>query len=151
MTPLPKSRPMFRFDTGSGKKSCKPKGHKMSPNSSPWGVFGANDEWKPLAAPDVSRALADANKVVAEIAIAASVPSSPSPKSSAFNKRHVQSITHASSPSKRTRTVDSPVSSSPCKENLDPLFPTMYPSMRAYTRSKAPREAPTALPLSTVR
>ncbi|KAJ1031044.1 hypothetical protein NDA18_002266 [Ustilago nuda] len=35
-TPLNKSRPMFRLDTGSGKKSFKPKGHKMSPDATPW-------------------------------------------------------------------------------------------------------------------
>lgn len=142
-TPLGKSRPIFRFDTGSGKR---PKGHKMSPNASPWGVFGVKDGWKPLAPPNVSRALAEANKLVAETALAASVSSSPSQKSSPLNKRHAHGTGQASSPSKRSRNNDSPG-----KENQQPALGSFSPSKRAHLRSKVYRDSPTALPLSTIR
>lgn len=143
-TPLNKSRPMFRLDTGSGKKSSKPKGHKMSPNASPWGVFGAKDGWKPLAAPNVSRAIAEANKLVAETAAATAAAAAPSPS----GKREANSTSETTSPSKRFRAIEQ---SSPYKENMAPSLRNMSPSKRAQLLSPSYRNSPTALPLSTIR
>jgi len=140
-TPLNKSRPMFRFDTGSGKKSSKPKGHKMSPDTSPWGVFGAKDGWKPLAAPNVSRAIAEANKLVYETAAQTSPPA----------KRHGHDASATASPSKRLRPTSAQGQSSPYKENLAPSSQTFSSSSRAQAFSPSFRNSSTALPLSTVR
>lgn len=146
-TPLNKSRPMFRLDNGSGKKSSKPRGHKVSPGESPWGVFGSKDGWKPLAAPNVSRAIAEANKLVSETATLSStiVPTSPP------NKRNANSTSTTSSPSKRLRPAEAHASSSPYKENLNPSLQSMSPSKRAQILSPSYRSSPTSLPLSTVR
>lgn len=140
-TPLNKSRPMFRFDTGSGKKSSKPKGHKMSPDSSPWGVFGAKDGWKPLAAPNVSRAIAEANKLVYETAAQISPPV----------KRHGRDASAAASPSKRLRPTSAPGQTTPYKENVAPSSQTTSSSSRIQAFSPSFRNSSTALPLSTVR
>ncbi|KAJ1030289.1 hypothetical protein NDA16_001199 [Ustilago loliicola] len=123
-TPLTKSRPMFRLDTGSGKKSSKPKGHKMSPDASPWGVFGGKDGWKPLAPPNVSRAIAEANKLVAETAAAAAA--------SPPGKREANSTSETVSPSKRFRATEK---SSPYKENMPPSLQSLSPSKRAHLLS----------------
>ncbi|KAJ9476791.1 hypothetical protein PHBOTO_000450 [Pseudozyma hubeiensis] len=145
-TPLSKSRPMFRLDNGSSKKSSKPKGHKMSPGASPWGVFGAKDGWKPLAPPNVSRAIAEANKLVSETTASAS-----SSKTSPTGKREALSA-ETSSPSKRSRVFESQAtSSSPYKENVAPLARALSPSKRAHMMTAAHRDSPTALPLSTIR
>ncbi|KAJ1044579.1 hypothetical protein NDA11_007699 [Ustilago hordei] len=141
-TPLNKSRPMFRLDTGSGKKSFKPKGHKMSPDATPWGVFGGKDGWKPLAPPNVSRAIAEANRLVAETAAAANATSSPS------GKREANSTLKTVSPSKRPRATEN---SSPYKENMAPSLRNLSPSKRAHLLSPTYRDSPTALPLSTIR
>ncbi|EPQ26059.1 uncharacterized protein PFL1_06268 [Pseudozyma flocculosa PF-1] len=55
-TPI-KSKPIFRLDNGSSGSKAKKKvqGHKMLGHESPWGVFGVKDEWRPLAAPNISR------------------------------------------------------------------------------------------------
>ena len=149
-TPLTKSRPMFRLDTGSGKKASKPKGHKMSPDASPWGVFGAKDGWKPLAAPNVSRAIAEANKLVSETAVAANTQPS-TLKTPPEGKRQAHSASEAVSPSKRFRATDSHPRLSPYKENMEPSLQTMSPSERARIVTPSYRSASTALPLSTVR
>ncbi|SNX81708.1 uncharacterized protein MEPE_00413 [Melanopsichium pennsylvanicum] len=147
-TPLKKSRPMFRLDTGSGKKPSKPQGHNMNQNTSPWGVFGAKDGWKPLAPPNVSRAISEANKLVSEIAAAAPPIA---PKASPPNKRLAQGKPEAVSPSKRLRMTESRAQSSPYKENMAPSAHAMSPSKRAQLKSPTSRNSPTALPLSTVR
>ncbi|KAJ1031679.1 hypothetical protein NDA13_002069 [Ustilago tritici] len=141
-TPLNKSRPMFRLDTGSGKKSFKPKGHKMSPDASPWGVFGGKEGCKPLAPPNVSRAIAEANRLVAETAAAANATSSSS------GKREANSTLKTVSPSKRPRATEN---SSPYKENMAPSLRNLSPSKRAHLLSPTYRDSPTALPLSTIR
>ncbi len=147
-TPLNKSRPMFRLDTGSGKKSSKPKGHKMSPDASPWGVFGGKDGWKPLAPPNVSRAIAEANKLLAETTTNASDAAKPSvPRSSPTSKRQATSNAGAESPSKKLRAIDA--QSSPFKENLPPSHASLSPSKRGPLSSSSHRT--TALPLSTIR
>ncbi|TKY90619.1 hypothetical protein EX895_000617 [Sporisorium graminicola] len=150
-TPLNKSRPLFRLDTGSGKKS-KPKGHKMSPNASPWGVFGAKDGWKPLAPPNVSRAIAEANKLVLETASTNKDRSLTPSKTSPTSKRQAKSAPEISSPSKRSRTDESLIaSSSPYKENVAPSVRSLSPSKRAHMLSPSHRNSPTALPLSMIR
>ncbi|SPC65460.1 uncharacterized protein UHOD_00607 [Ustilago sp. UG-2017b] len=141
-TPLNRSRPMFRLDTGSGKKSFKPKGHKMSPDASPWGVFGGKGGWKPLAPSNVSRAIAEANRLVAETAAVANATSSPS------GKREANSTLKTVSPSKRPRATEN---SSPYKENMAPSLRNLSPSKRAHLLSPTYRDSPTALPLSTIR
>lgn len=150
-TPLGKSRPMFRLDTGFGKKSSKPKGHKMSPNASPWGVFGAKDGWKPLAPPNVSRAMAEANKIVSDTAASASGTQQPALKTSPSGKRQAHSAAEDVSPSKRLRATESQTQSSPYKENMAPSVQAMSPSKRAQLMSPSYRNSVTALPLSTVR
>ncbi|SJX60421.1 uncharacterized protein SRS1_11747 [Sporisorium reilianum f. sp. reilianum] len=151
-TPLPKSRPMFRLDTGSGKKASKPKGHKMSPDSSPWGVFGAKDGWKPLAPPNVSRAVAEANRLVLETA-SCNIDASLTPsKTSPTSKRQAGSASDVSSPSKRSRINETKVpSSSPYKENVAPSVRALSRSKRTHMLSPSYRNSPTALPLSTIR
>ncbi|GAC95501.1 hypothetical protein PHSY_003077 [Pseudozyma hubeiensis SY62] len=145
-TPLSKSRPMFRLDNGSSKKSSKPKGHKMNPGASPWGVFGTKDGWKPLAQPNVSRAIAEASKFVSETSALAS-----SSKTSPTGKREALSA-ETSSPLKRSRVIESQVaSSSPYKENVAPPARALSPSKRAHMMTAAHRDSPTALPLSTIR
>ncbi|SPO20045.1 uncharacterized protein UTRI_00439_B [Ustilago trichophora] len=150
-TPLNKSRPMFRLDTGSGKKSSKPKGHKMSPNASPWGVFGAKDGWKPLAPPNVSRAIAEANKLVSETTASASAAQQLVLKTSPSSKRQAHNGAEDVSPSKRFRAAEGQTQASPYKENMAPSLQAMSPSKRAQLMSPSYRNSATALPLSTVR
>ncbi|CDU24003.1 uncharacterized protein SPSC_02632 [Sporisorium scitamineum] len=151
-TPPTKSRPMFRLDTGSGKKSSKPKGHKMSPNASPWGVFGVKDGWKPLAPPNVSRAIAEANKLVLETASCNNGASLTPSKTSPASKRQAASVSEVSSPSKRSRMNEAHVpTSSAYKENVAPSIRAMSPSKRAHMLSPSYRNSPTALPLPTIR
>lgn len=140
-TPLNKSRPMFRLDTGSGKKSSKPKGHKMSPNASPWGVFGVKDGWKPLAPPNVSRAIAEANKLVMEDGV----------RTSPSGKRQAHSTSAVVSPSKRFRATGSDAQLSPYKENMARSVQNVSPSKRTQVLSSSHPKSSTALPLSTVR
>lgn len=149
-TPLTKSRPMFRLDTGSGKKASKPKGHKMSPDASPWGVFGAKDGWKPLAPPNVSRAIAEANKLVSETTTAASADQSVL-KTSPSSKRQAHKASEAASPSKRFRASESHIQSSPFKENMVPSMHSVSPSKRAQLTARSYGSSATALPLSTIR
>lgn len=144
-TPLNKSRPMFRLENGS----CKPKGHKMSPDSSPWGVFGAKDGWKPLAPPNVSRAIAEANKLVLDTGPTIKLTSTSS-KTSPTGKREALD-SKSSSPLKRSRTGVLQTTSSPFKENVAPSLRKMSPSKRAPMLSKTHRDSPTALPLTGIR
>lgn len=146
-TPLTKSRPMFRLDTGSGKKSSKPQGHKMSPHASPWGVFGSKDGWKPLAPPNVSRAIAEATRLVSEDAEKSQMTNQSSPA----GKRQAQGGSINGSPSKRFRQTEHVAGSSSNKENMTPSSQSMSPSKRSYPLSVTYRNSPTALPLSTIR
>ncbi|PWZ02631.1 hypothetical protein BCV70DRAFT_168613 [Testicularia cyperi] len=161
-TPL-KSRPMFRLDTGSGKRASRPKGHNMNPDASPWGVFGAKDGWKPLAPPNVARALHEANKQIAAAAASSGSDDSLSASrcsgtgSTPKGKRDAQSCPDSCSPSKRMRPslkqanglIPSPAKLD--KENAAPPCNNVSPSKRSRLFPPPHHQKTTAMPLSTVR